>query len=102
MLHLLSIFAGEKHVAEHLLQQAEGGLVGSGASASVLPGPITEGASYYTAPAATGTAPAYGASSTSSGSSSTSTPKSGALALSASSMLLSMSGALMGGLMAFA
>jgi hypothetical protein len=93
-------------MCEHSLQQAEGGLVGPGASASTLPGPITEGASYYTAPAATGTAPASGASSTptpsSGGGGYGGGSSSGALGLSASSMLLTVSGAILGGMMVFA
>ena len=78
--------------------------MGNGASASSPPGPITEGASYYTAPSATGTAPASGATTTSSsggGYGSSGGSSSGALALSVSS-LLTMSGALLGGFMVFA
>jgi len=90
--------------------QAVGGLVGQGASASAVPGPITGGASFYggsgstaTGPAKTGTTSGSSAAATTTGSSGGgggyggSTGKSGALSLSANSLLVSMAGALLGG-----
>jgi len=52
--HTFSAFLKAAKAFNGTINQAEGGLVGQGASASSLPGPITGGASFYTAPAATG------------------------------------------------
>lgn len=90
---ILFQFSQVKHTClNNSLQQAEGGFVGSGASASAAPAPITEGAQYYTAPASTATSTSGGGSS----------PGNGALGLSASSLLLTTSGALLGGFLILA
>ena len=85
-------------------QQAEGGLVGVGASASALPGPITGGASYY---GSTTTSPSSNSSTSthtttpSGGSGSGGSVKNGASSLEVG-YLLTISGALLGGYLALA
>jgi hypothetical protein len=99
---LLNLLSRILMMSASLFQQAQGGLGGEGASASVYPSPITGGASFYTAaPASTNTSPATTKTGTGAPAATTSKTSggnnSGALSLNVNALLLTVSGALIGG-----